>query len=86
MFLSGIFFARAKVAGIVKRASLETDVFTTAKDRLRDKLKELKGEPRRSVKPSRSKTPASFTLPTLKTITGLRRKRNAFGIIASARC
>ncbi|MGA3269084.1 MAG: site-specific integrase, partial [Verrucomicrobiota bacterium] len=38
---SGVFFARAKVNGIVKRASLETDVFTTAKDRLRAKLKEL---------------------------------------------
>jgi integrase len=39
---SGVFFARAKVNGIVKRASLETDVFTTAKDRLRAKLKELR--------------------------------------------
>jgi integrase len=39
---SGVFFARAKVNGTVKRASLETDVFTTAKDRLRAKLKELR--------------------------------------------
>ena len=42
---SGIFFARAKVNGIVKRASLETDVFTTAKDRLRAKVNELKSPP-----------------------------------------
>lgn len=39
---SGVFFARAKVNGVVKRASLETDVFTTAKDLLRQKLKELR--------------------------------------------
>jgi integrase len=39
---SGQFFARAKVDGIVKRASLDTDVFTTAKDRLRAKINELK--------------------------------------------
>ena len=39
---SGIFFARAKVDGIVKRASLDTDVFTTAKDLLAGKLKELR--------------------------------------------
>jgi len=39
---SGIFFARAKVAGIVKRASLETEVFTTARLRLPDKIKELR--------------------------------------------
>jgi len=39
---SGVFFARAKVNGTVKRASLETDVFTTAKDRLRAKMKELR--------------------------------------------
>ena len=39
---SGIFFARAKVDRIVKRASLDTDVFTTAKDRLRAKINELK--------------------------------------------
>ena len=38
---SGNFFARAKVDGIVKRISLETDVFTTAKDKLPLKLKEL---------------------------------------------
>jgi integrase len=42
---SGVFYARAKVAGIVKRASLETDVFTVAKDRLRAKLKELRTPP-----------------------------------------
>jgi integrase len=42
---SGVFFARAKVAGIVKRASLDTDVFTTAKDRLRGKLNELRQPP-----------------------------------------
>jgi integrase len=42
---SGIFFARAKVAGVVKRATLETDVFTTAKDRLRGKLNELRKPP-----------------------------------------
>jgi integrase len=39
---SGVFYARAKVGGIVKRASLDTDVFTTAKDRLRGKLNELR--------------------------------------------
>ena len=39
---SGIFFARVKVGGIVKRASLETGVFTTAKLRLPDKLKEIR--------------------------------------------
>jgi integrase len=42
---SGVFFARAKVGRIVRRASLETDVFTTAKDRLRAKLKELRTPP-----------------------------------------
>ena len=42
---SGVFFARAKVNGTVKRASLETDVFTTAKDRLRGKLNELRAPP-----------------------------------------
>lgn len=39
---SGIYFARCKVNGAVKRASLETDVFTTAKDKLPGKLKELR--------------------------------------------
>lgn len=44
---SGVYFARVKVTGdngkpTVKRASLETDVFTTAKDRLADKVKELR--------------------------------------------
>ncbi len=43
---SGVYFARAKVkdggGGIVKRASLETDVFTTAKLRLPDKIKEMR--------------------------------------------
>jgi integrase len=42
---SGVFFARAKVNGIVKRASLDTDVFSTAKDRLRDKINELREPP-----------------------------------------
>jgi len=42
---SGVFFARAKVNGIVKRASLDTDVFTTAKDRLRGKVNELRQPP-----------------------------------------
>lgn len=42
---SGVFFARAKVNGVVKRASLKTDVFTTGKDRLRLKLKELQKPP-----------------------------------------
>jgi integrase len=42
---SGVFFARAKVGRTVKRASLETDVFTTAKDRLRGKLNELREPP-----------------------------------------
>jgi hypothetical protein len=42
---SGMFFARAKVNGIVKRASLDTDVFSTAKDRLRIKLNELRDPP-----------------------------------------
>ena len=39
---SGVFYARAKVDGIVKRATLDTDALTTAKDRLRAKIKELK--------------------------------------------
>lgn len=38
---SGQFYARIKVKGTVKRASLETDVFSTAKDRLPMKRKEL---------------------------------------------
>ena len=42
---SGVFFARAKVNGVVKRASLETDVLTTAKDRLRGKINELRAPP-----------------------------------------
>jgi len=42
---SGMFFARAKVNGIVKRASIETDVLTTAKDRLRLKINELREPP-----------------------------------------
>lgn len=42
---SGIFFARTKVDGVVKRASLETDVFTIAKDRLRPKMKALRQPP-----------------------------------------
>src|SRR5579871_1911362 len=39
---SGVYFARAKVNGKIFRRSLETDVFTTAKVRLPDKLKEFK--------------------------------------------
>src|ERR1035438_4699672 len=43
---SGVYFARVKVKdggkGIVKRASLETDVITTAKLKLPDKIKELR--------------------------------------------
>ncbi len=42
---SGIYFARVKADGTVKRASLETDVLTTAKDRLRLKIKELRKPP-----------------------------------------
>jgi integrase len=42
---SGQYFARQKVNGIVKRASLDTDVFSTAKDRLARKRKELKTPP-----------------------------------------
>ncbi len=42
---SGMFFARAKVDGVVKRASLETEVFTTAKDRLRLKINKLRQPP-----------------------------------------
>jgi integrase len=42
---SGVYFARSKVGKIVKRASLETDVFTTAKDRLDAKIKELHESP-----------------------------------------
>ena len=42
---SGNFFARAKIDGVVKRISLETDVFTTAKDLLPGKLKELHKPP-----------------------------------------
>jgi len=44
---NGMYYARAKVPGkngkpVVTRASLETDVFTVAKDRLRLKVKELR--------------------------------------------
>jgi integrase len=42
---SGNFFARAKVDRVVKRISLKTNVFTTAKDRLSPKLKELHKPP-----------------------------------------
>ena len=46
---SGIYFARVKIKngrnGVVKRASLETDVFSTAKDRLRAKINELRQPP-----------------------------------------
>ena len=39
---SGVYFARAKVNGKIFRRSLETDVFTTAKLKLPDQLKEFK--------------------------------------------
>jgi len=54
---SGIFYARAKEKDgpTVKRASLDTDVFTTAKDRLRAKIKEL-----RAAKPETEKVAATF--------------------------
>jgi integrase len=42
---SGIFFARAKVNRTVRRSSLETDIFSTAKDRLDAKKKELRQPP-----------------------------------------
>src|SRR6185437_244710 len=42
---SGIYFARVKVNGIVKRASLDTDVFSTAKDNLASKIKTLRTPP-----------------------------------------
>jgi hypothetical protein len=46
---SGIYFARAKVKngrnGVVRRASLDTEVFTTAKDRLRIKITALRQPP-----------------------------------------
>ena len=42
---SGVFFARAKVVGIAKRASLETDVFPVAQNRLRAKKKQLQKPP-----------------------------------------
>jgi integrase len=46
---SGIYFARVKIKngrnGVVKRASLETDVFTTAKLKLPLKVKELRKPP-----------------------------------------
>lgn len=42
---SGVFYARVKVRGIVKRGSLKTDVFSVAKERLRDKRKELQEPP-----------------------------------------
>ena len=40
--VAGTYYARCKVNGKPVRASLETDVFTTAKVRLPDKLKELR--------------------------------------------
>ncbi|MGA9778034.1 MAG: site-specific integrase, partial [Verrucomicrobiia bacterium] len=39
---SDVFFARVKVRGIVKRASLKTVVFSVAKERLRDKRTDLR--------------------------------------------
>jgi hypothetical protein len=45
---SGVFFARVRHQGKLFRQSLETDVFTTAKLRLPDKLKELH-EPKAEV-------------------------------------
>src|SRR5438445_8889290 len=40
--IAGTYYARCKVNGKPVRASLETDVFSTAKLRLADKLKELR--------------------------------------------
>ena len=40
--VAGTYYARCKVKGKPVRASLESDVFTTAKLRLPDKLKELR--------------------------------------------
>jgi integrase len=45
---SGVYFARLRHKGKLFRASLETDVFTTAKLRLADKLKEFR-KPKASV-------------------------------------
>ena len=42
---SSVYFARAKVDGKSIRASLESDVLTTAKFRLSDKIKELRKPP-----------------------------------------
>lgn len=42
---SSVYFARCKVNGTVKRISLDTDVLSTAKDRLPVKLKELRRPP-----------------------------------------
>ena len=42
---SGVYFARCKVRGKAIRASLKTTVFTTAKLKLLDKLKELRKPP-----------------------------------------
>lgn len=42
---AGIYYARTKVRGKSVRASLSTDVFTTARVRLPDKLKELRKPP-----------------------------------------
>src|ERR1017187_2970223 len=40
--VTGTYFARAKVKGKLLRQSLETDVFTTAKTKLPDKLKKFR--------------------------------------------
>ena len=40
--IAGTYYARCKVSGKPVRASLETDVFSVAKLRLPDKLKELR--------------------------------------------
>ncbi len=42
---SGQYFARVKVKGVVRRASLGTDVFSTAKDKLAGKVGELRKDP-----------------------------------------
>lgn len=41
---TGVYYARTKIAGLHKYRSLDTKVFTTAKTRLPDKLKEIREE------------------------------------------
>src|SRR6516164_11569310 len=42
---SGIYYARVKVGGVDKWATLETDVFSVAEQRVREKAAELKRGP-----------------------------------------